>query len=56
MELARNVTLYSTRKQLAGKQADLAALLDDRVCGTVRLSSEFRLVNLKVEALQALAA
>jgi hypothetical protein len=48
--------LYRTRKHFAGEHANFTPLLDDRVYGTVRLSSEFWLVNLKVEAFQALAA
>lgn len=47
--------LYSTRKQLAGEHSDLAALLDDRLCRTIRLCREVWLVNLKIETLEALA-
>ena len=35
---------------------DLASLLDDRLCRSIRLGSQFRLVYLKVEPLEALAA
>jgi len=46
----------ATRKHLAGEHADLASLLNDRLCRSIRLGSQYRLVNLKVDALQALAA
>jgi hypothetical protein len=48
--------LDTAREKLTGKQTDLAPLLDNRACGIVWLSRKFWLVNLKIEALQALAA
>lgn len=52
----RGANLDSIGEQFAGEQADFTPLLDDRVYRSVRLSREFWLVNLKVKALQALAA
>jgi hypothetical protein len=43
-------------KQLAGEQTDFVALLNDGLVGTVRLRRQFWVVNLKVKALEALAA
>jgi hypothetical protein len=48
--------LYATGKQFASEHVDFAPLLDDRFCRLIRFGREFRLMNLKVEALEALAA
>jgi len=48
--------LDSTRKQLASKHADFVPLLHDCLIGSTQLRCEFRLVNLPVKPLDALAA
>jgi hypothetical protein len=52
----RRPYLYAARKKLTGEQTEFATLLDDRLCGIVCISSEFRLVNLQVKAFEALNA
>jgi hypothetical protein len=46
----------SSGEEPPGEHTDLVSLLHDRLCRTVRLCGKFRLVNLKVKSLQALAA
>jgi hypothetical protein len=46
----------AARKQLSGKHADFVPLLHDCFIGSIRFRCKFRLVNLKVEAFDALAA
>jgi hypothetical protein len=48
--------LYAARKKLAGEQSHFLTLRHDRFGCSVGLCREFRLVSLKVEPLQTLAA
>lgn len=51
----RTINFHAARKHLAGKHADVTSLLDDCLCGGIRLRREFRFVYLPVEAFEALA-
>jgi hypothetical protein len=53
---ARAAYLQPTGEQLAGKHSHLVDLFHDGFSGGILLRSEFRLVHLKVEALEALDA
>jgi hypothetical protein len=47
---------HRLRNSPSGKHSDLATLLKDRLCRSVRLYREFGLLNLKIQPFQALAA
>jgi hypothetical protein len=47
--------LDAAGKKLTGEHTDFASLLNNRIGGIVRLSSQFWVVNLKIEPFQALA-
>src|SRR5580693_3506757 len=56
IQSTRTIYLDAARKHLACEQTDLSPLLDNCLCRSAQLCGEFRLMNLKVESLEALHA